>query len=518
MVTGPDRTGDPTPEAARGAADQARYAWRVLSVTSLGVVLAGLNTSTLDVGLPVVARHFDASASQASWILLSYMLVNTVLILVFGRVADIVGRRRLYVTGLAILTGASLLCGLAPSAPALAGLRALQAVGAAAIITNTTALLTDAFPSDKLSTGLGLNVTIASAAQVAGPVVGGAMATALGWRAVFWFNVPFGVAGLLWARFSLRRTPPPPDREPFDAVGAALAFFVVGGPVLALSEGGALGWTDPLVATGLVVFAVTLPVFLIVQRRRRYPMLDLSLFADRERSLAYVAVFLLALARFAVVLLMSLYLQAAGGADPFQAGVRVIPVAAGISLASPVAGRLARRYPARILASAGMALTAAALIVLALIISPDRPYLPLGTGLLAVGLGSGLFMTPNTSSIMTSVAADRRGIANGVRSMLQNTGFVVSTALSLAIVTSPLDPLAKQAAYAGTLSDLSTNALESFTRGYRVAFVVLAGACLVGMVASLARNPRPTDDHPTEPGHPTDFSEPRRHDTIPKGA
>ncbi|MGF7237891.1 MAG: MFS transporter, partial [Frankia sp.] len=176
-------------------------------------------------------------------------------------------------------------------------------------------------------------------------------------------------------------------------------------------------------------------------------------------------------------------------------GVRVIPVAAGISLASPIAGRLARRYPARILSSAGMALTAAALITLAVIIDPSRSYPPLGVCLLAVGLGSGLFMTPNTSSIMTSVPADRRGIANGVRSMLQNTGFVVSTALSLAIVTSPLDPVAKQAAYAGTLSALSTSGLDAFTAGYRVAFAVLAGACVIGMVASLARNP-PTPRRP----------------------
>ena len=187
-------------DAGRAASDdvaQARYAWRVLSVTSLGVLLSGINTSTLDVALPVVARHFSASATESSWIVLSYMLVNTILILVFGRVADIVGRRRLYMVGLAVLTGASVLCGFAPSALVLAICRALQAVGAAALITNTTALLTDAFPRRLLSTGLSFNVTAASAAQVAGPLVGGALAGALGWRAVFWFNVPFGVAGLL---------------------------------------------------------------------------------------------------------------------------------------------------------------------------------------------------------------------------------------------------------------------------------------------------------------------------------
>src|SRR6201992_1643418 len=332
----------------RAADDKApvRYAWRVLSVTSLGVLLAGTNTSTLDVGLPVVARHFSANATQASWIVLSYMLVNTILILVFGRVADMVGRRRLYMVGLAILTGSSVLCGFAPSAFALAVFRALQAVGAAALITNTTALLTDAFPKRLLSTGLSFNVTAAAAAQVAGPLVGGALATAFGWRAVFWFNVPFGVVGILWAMRTLRVDPPRRTREPFDLVGAGLTFTLVGGLVLALSEGGALGWSDPLVVVGGALVGVSLPAVIITQRRRRYPMLDLSMFSDRERSMAFASTMLMAVARFAVVLLIALYLQAASGANPFQAGVRVIPVAGGMMLASPLAGRLPTPDPA----------------------------------------------------------------------------------------------------------------------------------------------------------------------------
>jgi EmrB/QacA subfamily drug resistance transporter len=472
---------------AAGDTAQARYAWRVLSVTTLGVLLSGTNTSTLDVALPVVARHFSANATQASWIVLSYMVVNTILILVFGRVADMVGRRRLYMVGLAILTGASVLCGFAPSAFALAVFRALQAVGAAALITNTTALLTDAFPRRLLSTGLSFNVTAAAAAQVAGPLVGGALATAFGWRAVFWFNVPFGVAGLLWAMRTLRGDPPHRTRESFDLVGATLTFTMVGGLVLALSEGGALGWSDPLVVVGGVLFALSLPIFILTQRRRRYPMLDLSMFSDRERSMAFASTMLMALARFAVVLLIALYLQAASGADPFQAGVRVIPVAGGMVLASPLAGRLATRYPARWVSSAGMAIAAAGLAVLAATISPSLNYPVIGGCLLAVGIGSGIFMTPNTSSIMGGVEPGRRGIANGVRSMLQNTGYAVSTAMSLAIVTSPLTPAQKQAAYAGTLSRLSRHALDAFTGGYRTALAVLAGVCVLGMVLSLAR-------------------------------
>jgi EmrB/QacA subfamily drug resistance transporter len=474
------------------ANDERRYAWRVLSVTGIGVLLSGANTSTLDVALPTVARHFRATATEASWMLLSYMLVSTGLIVVFGRLADIVGRRRLYLAGLAVFTVAGLACGFATSAVELDATRAVQAVGAAAIVTNTTALLTDAFPRDILSLGLGLNVTLVSAAQVVGPLIGGLLATTLGWRAVFWFNVPVGAVGLVWATVSLRRSPRTGERrERFDLVGGALSFVVLGSLVVALSEGGALGWTSTPVIAGGAAFAVSAPVFLLVQVRRRQPLVDLAMFADRERSMAYLAAFLLAMARFAVVLLVSLYLQAADGVDPFHAGLRVIPVAIGMMVASPIAGALSHRYGARLLSTGGLAMTGAGLVGLAAALRPDLPYPIMAVALLVIGAGSGMFLTPNTSSIMSSIPPRRRGIANGIRSMLQNSGYVVSVALSLAIVTSPLAAPAKSAAYAGTLSSLPGPTLDAFTTGSRVALLVLGATTVAGMVASLWRNPPP---------------------------
>lgn len=210
-------------------AEQRRYAWRVLSVTSLGVLLATLNTSTLDVALPVVARHFHASASAASWTLLAYMLVNTVLILAFGRLADIVGRRRLYLAGLALFTAASAACGFAPGIVWLDVFRGVQAIGAAAIITNTTAQITDAFPRSLLPTGLGLNVAVAAAGQVLGPLIGGATASALGWRAVFLFNVPTGIVAVVWARISLRKGTGDRAAERFDVWAALVSLPALGG-------------------------------------------------------------------------------------------------------------------------------------------------------------------------------------------------------------------------------------------------------------------------------------------------
>ena len=185
----------------------AAYGWRVLSVTTLGVMLCFINASTLNVALPALVRDLGATAVQAGWILLSYMLLTTVLILVFGRLADLLGRRRLYLAGLATLVLASVGCGLAGNAEVLLMFRCLQAIGAAAVITNTTALLADAFPSHKLGLGLGINATISAAAQSLGPILGGVVVSTLGWRAIFLLNLPLGLIALYWAWRTLRRAP-----------------------------------------------------------------------------------------------------------------------------------------------------------------------------------------------------------------------------------------------------------------------------------------------------------------------
>ena len=475
--------------------ERAGYGWLVLSVTGLGVMLTNLNTSTLDVALPVVARHFHASAGQASWILLVYMLVTTVLILSFGRLADIVGRKQVYLLGLAIFTSASLGCGLAPNAASLIALRAIQAIGAAAIITNTTALLTDAFPRRLLRLGLGLNITIISCAQVIGPLVGGYLATAAGWRWVFWFNVPFGVLGLVWGALTLRAQPRSGRREPFDLVGALLSFACVASIVVFLSFGGADGWLAPRVISSLVVFVVSAPMLVIVQRRREFPLVDPNLFARARNALPFIATFIICIARFGMVVCVALYVQAAGGDSALQAGLQVFPIAVAVIIVSPIVGHLTA-VKEWVLCAAGLVATCGGLLFLAFDINPHLPPIELAATLAVVGIGQALFMSPNTSVIMSNVPVTRRGAGNGVRSMMQNTGIVLGTALSLAIITAPLPDDEKAAAYAGTLSRLSRGDVAVFTHAVHAAFFVLAALCAVAIVLTLAARPTVSSAEP----------------------
>jgi EmrB/QacA subfamily drug resistance transporter len=481
-----------TPASLAAPAQTSRHSWTVFSVTAIGVLLSGLNASTLDVALPAVVRHFDTSATAATWILLSYLLVSTVLILPFGRLADIVGRRMLFLAGIALLTGASLLAGAAPNVQVLILARVLQAVAGALLQVNVTALLTDAFPVSKLSLALGMNVTVAGVGLVAGPALGGLLADSLSWRAVFWFNVPFGVIGLLWGAATLRELPHDRVRESFDVVGAFLATAVVGSVTAVIALGGTQGWTTPAALALMGVFAVGLPALIVTQLRRTHPLIDLDLFRNKERAIAYAVTFILAMARFGIVLLMALYLQAAHGWTAARTGLAIMPCAIGMMAAAPVAARLARHYSARVLSTTGLVLTAVGLGYLGLALSPTMGTTEIVIALVVIGVGSGACMTPNTSSIMASVAPDRRGIANAMRATLANTGTVAGTAVCLAIVTAPLLPRDKSAAYAGTLSELSADTLPLFTDGYHAALLMLAVVSAIGAVASLMRNPPPT--------------------------
>ncbi len=458
----------------------------MLSATSVGVLLIFTNTSTLDVALPSIVRSLRAGPDQAGWILLGYMLVNTLLLLVFGRLADLVGRRGLYLAGLTLFTLASLGCGASGSADMLIAMRMASAIGAAAIITNTTALLADAFPEVRLASALGLNAMVAGLSQMLGPALGGLLVQHLGWRALFWLNVPIGLIGLGWAALVLRPTAARPA-ERLDLAGALLSCIALSGLILVMSEGGLLGWTSPVVLAGLGAFVVGLPCFLAVQARVRAPLLDLRLFADPRRAAAYASAFLMSAVQFATVLLLSLYLQSIGHMTPLQAGLRIVPVAIGMAATAPLAGRWANWFREGVLPTAGMVIAACGLALVTASMHDRMEWILCTAGLLLVGIGTGLFMTPNTSAIMNGVGEDRRGIANGVRAMLQNAGFLIGTALSLAIVTWPLSAPARRAVYAGTLPILSGTQGSDLGAGFHHALLSLIGLCLAGAAISLTR-------------------------------
>nr|WP_243239831.1 MFS transporter [Sulfobacillus harzensis] len=450
-------------------------------------MLVQLNIGSLYVALPAVVAHFHAGPAASIWILLTYQLFNTVLILLFGKFSDIFGRRQLYLAGFLVFTAASLVIGFLDNVASLLVLRVLQAAGGALIITNTTALITDAFPREHLQSGLSMNVLVSSAAQLLGPIAGGLLATLAGWQWVFWFNVPFGIAGIVWGMVALAPQRKPSYREPIDGWGNLFAFLSLSGIILAVSEGGIVGWGAPVVLVGWALAVVLGPIFILHERRTAHPMVDLALFNIRPYAMANVAAFLNAMARSTVVLLVALFYQSLYHLSPLQASLRVIPVTVGMVIAAPLSGRLARRYPARILSTAGLVATMLGLIILVFLLSLNIPFWLVGIAIFCTGFGSGFFLTPNTSSIMLSIPASHRGMVNGIRSMLQNMGLVLSTALSLTLIANNLPPRLKNAMFLGTVTRIPLTDIARFIDGYRYAFAAMGIATVLGIFTSLMR-------------------------------
>lgn len=472
---------------------QKHYPWMLLSTTSLGVLLSTLNLSTLNVALPEVATNFHASGLAANWILLSYMLVNTIFILVFGKIADIFGRRGMYLIGLTEFTIVSFLCGFAPNVWVLIVLRALQALGGALIITNTTPLITDAFPAKKLGTALSINILVASIAQLIGPVVGGFLVFHFGWRWVFWFNVPVGIIGVIWGTLTLRAVPGEAKGEKVDWTGNIIAFLSLGGLILALSEGGVTGWTSVPVLAGLILFVIFTISFFWAEKHTKFPMIDFSLFQDRPYAMANLATFFNSLARSSVVLLIALFYQVVDNENPFMAGLKVVPITIGVMIGSLIVSTLTAKYSARLLSTIGLFGTCIGMLILTWKIGAGASLFWISFGQLLIGIGTGVFQTPNTQSIMLTVPHERRGIANGIRSMLQNMGSVISTALSLMIVTSLLPQHLKSAIYAGASAQLAAEDTNLIVTGYRIAFMIMLFLTMLAIAASFLRNSKKMD-------------------------
>jgi EmrB/QacA subfamily drug resistance transporter len=483
-----------------------KEAWRTLSVVSLASIFSGMSGSALNVALPTVVRHFEASATAASWMLLAFMLANTVLMIFFGRLADMFGRRSMYLTGLATFTLASFLCGLAPDAWTVVGLRVLQAAGAAMLLTNSAALVTAAFPRARLGQGMGIYLASFSVAQLLGPTVGGVLAEHAGWRWVFWFNVPIGLLCLAWGAWALPRVARSGERQGIDIPGNLLVLVALGSGLAALSQATTLGWTSWVVVGGLTLFVLGMPTFVLFERRVANPLVDMTLFRDRPFALGLLASFLNSTSQAGVLLLFSLYFQAVQGVDPLSAGLRVLPLAVATLIFSSSSGLFQRRISPRALAVVGNFCTGAGLVVLFTSVATGAGYVAIAAGLVLAGAGSGLFMPSNTTALMGAMPHDRLGIANAMRLMLQQSGFVVGTAVVLSVLTAPLAPELRQYAFAGTLSDVSAGGLADLLRGYRWTLLTMITLNLATVLTSLAalRASRKQDREPVSPsGAPT---------------
>jgi EmrB/QacA subfamily drug resistance transporter len=461
------------------------YKWWALSCTSVGMLLAATNSGTLIIALPDLERSLHTSLLALVWVILAYLIAATVLVLTAGRLSDLFGRKRAYVAGFIVFALASLGAGFSTGATVLILWRILQGIASAFLFANAAALVTDAFPKEQLGLAMGANTMVAAIGLVLGPVLGGALVS-ISWHWVFWFNVPLALAGAAWGALVLRELSKPDQVRGYDVLGTTTFLVGLTGLVLGVSRGGISGWNDGVVIGGLVAAAALLPAWVLIERRSRAPMLDLSVFRNRLFAAATAAAFINGLARFALMFLFVFYFQGAQGDSPITAGIKLMPLALGMLIASPIAGVHADRHGSRALAAVGMLVTASGLAGMTML-SVHTSYVLSGLWLLVVGVGSGMFNSPNTAAMMGTVPAYRRGVAAGARTLLQNTGAVLSIAFVLAIVTSTVPKSTLFAVFSGLAKGLSAEKLAPFIHNMHVALLVLAATSLIGAFVCLLR-------------------------------
>jgi EmrB/QacA subfamily drug resistance transporter len=435
------------------------YKWIALSNTTLGTLMASIDITIVLIALPAIFRGINIdplnSFQYLLWMLFGYMVVTATLLVTFGRISDMYGRVRFYNLGFAIYTVGSLLLYLTPNTGDLGAMelivfRVVQGIGGAFIFSNSPAIITDAFPLNERGKALGINGVSFLVGSLIGLILGGVLAV-YDWRYVFLISVPFGVFGTVWSYWKLKELGII-RRQKLDVwgnitFGLGLTVVLIAVTYGLLPYGGSpMGWSNPWVIAGLIAGTGLLIVFIVIERHVPEPMFRLELFRIRMFAYGNIANLFSSIARGAVMFMLIILLQAiwlplhgySYESTPFWAGIYMIPMSIGSFIFGPISGALSDRYGARGLATLGMSIGAASLVALTFL-PYNFDYVYLALIIFFSGVGMGMFMSPNTASIMNSVPPEHRGVASGMRSTLQNVGQLVSLVLFFGIVITALE-------------------------------------------------------------------------------
>ncbi len=436
---------------ARGSS----YKWVALSVVVISSLMGSINMSIVLISLPAIFNgiHINplTSFQYLLWILMGYGLVTATLLLSFGRLSDMYGRVKMFRLGFLIFTLGSILLYLTPStgdagAIEIIAFRVIQAVGSALFMANSAAILTDAFSPNERGKALGLNMVAFTTGQFIGLILGGVLAY-FDWRFVFLVSVPFGLLGTIWSYLKLEETSIPVPDTKIDIWGnltfvVSITLLLLGVTYGLMPYGNdPMGWSNPWVIASMVIGVMLLLLFLFIESRVESPMFRLDLFKIRMFSYANVASLLSALSRGGMMFMLILLLQGVWlplhgysyESTPFWAGVYMLPLTAGIAIMGPISGSLSDKYGPRWIATIGMVISAISFLILA-VLPYNFSYWELGLTIFMMGIGGGMFGSPNTASIMNSVPPHERGVASGMMYTIVNTAFTASMAIFFTIV------------------------------------------------------------------------------------
>ncbi|NNN17413.1 MAG: MFS transporter [Thermoplasmata archaeon] len=467
------------------------YKWKAFSVTSIGSLMAAIDGTIVLLALLPIAQDLSSSYVTIIWVVIAYLLATTALVLSFGRISDIYGRKRMYNVGFVIFTIGSALCGFAITGLDLVGFRALQGVGAALLTANSFAILSEAFPPGERGRAFGSTAIVWGVGAALGIVLGGVIITFTTWRLIFWINIPIGIVGTIWAYRSLRESKSADSEgETFDLPAAILFTGALTSLLVGVTWGLLYGWTIP---GTLLAFALVVPLFVaFVVWEIRYskdPIVDFAFFRERTFALATCAAMLQSIAIFSVNFLLVFYLEGIYGLSVLDASLLILPNAVAVAVVGPFGGRLSDRVGNRRIATIGLILQIGVLLAFSLL-TTNTPIWLLAIAEAIFGVGGGLFWPASTSMIMSASPRGRYGVGSGIMNTFRNTGMVLSFAVSLVAITTTLSSAVVYALFIGTFSGALAPAFASeYLSGQSLAFLISAGLLIGALV--LMRLTRP---------------------------
>ena len=447
--------------------------WLTLAAVAFGLFMIMLDNTIVNVALPSIERDLAISISELEWVVNGYALTFAVLMLTGGKLADFLGRRRIFIAGLAIFTLSSLACGLATSAHMLIGARVVQGSGSALMNPATLSIITATFPPRQRGAAIGIWAGVSAMALAIGPLVGGVLTEQIGWSWIFFINVPVGIIGIAVARLVIAESRDMSHEQRLDLPGllaSAIALFAL---TYGLIEANNYGWTSARILSLFAVAVVFFGCFVVLEFRQRVPMLDLSLFRNSTFAGANATMMLVALAMFGVFFFVSLFLQNILRYSATEAGATFLPMTMLIILIAPVAGRFADKLGSRWLMGAGMTLVGGSLLLFSrLEMSSD--FWNILPGLLTGGVGMALAMTPTTAAAMGSVPVDKAGVGSAVLNSMRQVGGSLGIAVMGAIVASYLN-----------VPRTDPRAPGQFVEGFQHALVVASAIAFAAAVVAV---------------------------------
>ncbi len=466
------------------------YKWKALSVTSVGAMMAAVDSTVVLLALFPIATELKSDFVTMIWVVIAYLLVNTALVLSFGRLADMYGRKKMFNLGFAVFTIGSALSGLAFSGISLVAFRVVQGAGAALLTANSFAILTDAFPRNETGRAFGLNAIVWAIGSIVGIILGGVIITYTTWRLIFLINVPIGIFGTLWAYRTLRETKVTGTKGSFD-IPAAIAFTAgLFALLLGVTWGLIYSWHDPVTLTSLAISPLLFIAFVVWETKySKDPIVDFAFFRNVTFSFSILTALLQSIAVFSVNFLLIFYLEGISGLSALSASYLIIPLAVATAVIAPLGGILADRLGGRVITAAGLALQLVVLILLSTL-TATTSLVDIAAIETMYGVGAGLFWPSNTSTIMRSALAGKLGVGSGIMNTFRSTGMILSFALTLTAATAVIPARYVYSLFIGNLSgNLPAPVGASYLMGQSFAFEISSGLLAVALLLSLVQAP-----------------------------